>query len=136
MAKFNYEVCEKLLKAHENGLPLKTCAKYAGIDRKTLYNWLKRGKEAKTGKYCEFYDQWQKAEAIYQLYHLKKINDDKSWQSSRYLLQVTDPETYVIVDKVENKTEIKNNGLDKLAELYKENQKAWKERDKRNIREQ
>jgi len=97
--KFNEEIVEKLCTAHENGLPQKACAQYCGIDRKTLYRWLKKGEEAKRGKYRDFYMKWQKANAKFQLYHLKKINDSQSWMASQYLLQVTDPDAYVVAEK-------------------------------------
>ena len=97
--KFNEEITERLCTAHENGLPQKACASLCGIDRKTLYRWLKKGEEAKRGKYRDFYLKWQKANAKFQLYHLKKINDSQSWMASQYLLQVTDPDSYVVAEK-------------------------------------
>jgi len=97
--KFSEEIVERLCTAHENGLPQKACAQLCGIDRRTLYRWLKKGEEAKSGRYREFYLKWQKANAKFQLYHLKKINDSQSWMASQYLLQVTDPDSYVVAEK-------------------------------------
>ena len=97
--KFNDEIVDNLCTAHENGLPQKACAQLCGIDRKTLYRWLKRGEEAKSGKYKEFYLRWEKSHAKFQLYHLKKINDSKSWMASQYLLQVSDPDAFVVAEK-------------------------------------
>ena len=106
MAKFNEEICKELIIAHENGLPRNACASIVGINRRTLYDWLKKGEKAKTGKYHDFYLRWLKAEARFQAYHLKKINDSKSWAASQYLLQVTDPETYVVAEKQEMEANI------------------------------
>jgi len=106
MAKFNEEICKELIIAHENGLPRNACASIVGINRRTLYDWLKKGEKAKTGKYHDFYLRWLKAEARFQAYHLKKINDSKSWTASQYLLQVTDPETFVIAEKQEMEAKV------------------------------
>jgi len=106
MAKFNEEICKELIIAHENGLPRNACASIVGINRRTLYDWLKKGEKAKSGKYHDFYLRWLKAEARFQAYHLKKINDSKSWTASQYLLQVTDPETYVVAEKQEMEAKV------------------------------
>lgn len=108
MAKFNEEICKELIIAHENGLPKNACAGIVGINRRTLYDWLKKGEKAKSGKYRDFYLRWLKAEARFQAYHLKKINDSKAWTASQYLLQVTDPETYVVAEKQEMEANVKN----------------------------
>lgn len=105
--KFSEEIVKELCTLHENGLPKKSCAKYVGIDRGTLYNWIQKGKKAKSGKYKEFYDQWLKAEAKYELHHLNKINKSPSWMSSQYLLQVHDPDTYVIAEKQKLEADLK-----------------------------
>ena len=129
MAKFNEQICEEIIIAHENGLPQKACAGMVGIDRKTLYNWLQKGKKAKSGKFRDFYLRWLKAEARFQAYHLKKINDSKSWVASQYLLQVTDPDAYVVAEKKEvdakiesdNEVKIENKSVfDEITELDKE----------------
>ena len=106
MAKFNEDICRELIIAHENGLPRNACASIVGINRRTLYDWLKKGEKAKKGKYHDFYLRWLKAEARFQAYHLKKINDSKSWTASQYLLQVTDPETYVVAEKQEMESKV------------------------------
>ena len=104
--KFTKEICETLCTLHEDGLPQKTCADLVGIDRKTLYNWIQKGKKAKSGKYKEFYHQWQRANAKFIQTHQSHISENKDWRAHQYLLQVTDPETYVITEKTENETKI------------------------------
>ena len=125
MAKFNEEICKELIIAHENGLPRNACASIVGINRRTLYDWLKKGEKAKKGKYHEFYLRWLKAEARFQAYHLKKINDSKSWTASQYLLQVTDPEQFVVAEKKEieatTKNEVTTNYIDTLGIYDKSN---------------
>lgn len=107
MSKFNEEITKEIIKLYNNGIPLKHCASAVGIDRRTLHRWIDKGKNAKTGKYREFYIEIQKARAKFIAYHQKKINDSKDWRSSQYLLQVTDPEHYVLQDKLKVESESK-----------------------------
>lgn len=50
--------CEAISKGHSIGA---ACA-IVGINRQTYYNWYKRGKEAKSGKYRQFYCDVNNAE--------------------------------------------------------------------------
>lgn len=116
--KFNEQICKELCTAHENGLPLNACANLCGISRQSVHNWLKEGKNAKTGKKREFYNNWQRANARFQAYHLKKINDSKDWRASQYLLQVTSPDDYVIEEKTRINADVKQEtNLTEFAKL-------------------
>ena len=97
--KFNEQLCEELCTLHAEGLPQKSCADLVGIDRKTLYNWIQKGKNAKSGKYRQFYLNWLRASANFEREHLGHISDSTSWLAHQYLLQVKDPETYVVAEK-------------------------------------
>lgn len=97
--KFNEQICEELCALHSEGLPQKSCADLVGIDRKTLYNWIQKGKNAKSGKYRQFYINWIKAAAKFEREHLGHISDSTSWLAHQYLLQVKDPDTYVVAEK-------------------------------------
>lgn len=101
MVKFNEEICKELCQLHQEGLPRTSCADIVGINRRTLYDWLKKGENAKSGKYREFYLNWQKASALYEREHLQQIRGSPSWLAHQYLLQVKDPERYVIAEKQE-----------------------------------
>lgn len=113
--KFNEEISEELCTAHESGLPLTSCAKLVGLHRNTVGNWLRKGQSPRS-KYHQFYKNWQRANAEFQKYHLKKINDSKDWRASQYLLQVTSPSDYVLENKYkiesEQKVEVRS-GFDK-----------------------
>lgn len=127
MTKFNETICKEIIIAHENGLPKNACASIVGINRRTLYDWLKKGEKAKSGKYHDFYLRWLKADARFQMYHLKRINDSKQWQASQYLLQVTDPETYVVKEKreIEAKADLEARGFENLIEVFDASKKEW-----------
>ena len=105
--KFNDQICEELCTLHAEGLPQKTCADLVGIDRKTLYNWIQQGKKARSGKKRDFYIRWVRAAAKYEREHLNQISDSSSWLAHQYLLQVKDPETYVVAEKQQIEAETK-----------------------------
>ena len=104
--KFNEQLCEELCTLHAEGLPQKSCADIVGIDRKTLYNWIQKGKKAKSGKYRQFYINWLKASAKFEREHLSHISESTSWLAHQYLLQVKDPETYVVAEKQEMEAKV------------------------------
>ena len=106
VTKFNEQLCEELCTLHAEGLPQKSCADIVGIDRKTLYNWIQKGKKAKSGKYRQFYINWLKASAKFEREHLSHISESTSWLAHQYLLQVKDPEIYVVAEKQEMEANI------------------------------
>ena len=107
MAKFNEEICKEICDLHSEGLPQKSCADLVGINRRTLYDWIQKGKNAKSGKYKQFYQNWLKASAKYEREHLGEISGSNSWLAHQYLLQVKDPETYVVAEKQQIEAETK-----------------------------
>ena len=96
--------------SYGEGIPLKYCADIAGVDRRTIYNWMSKGEKAKSGKYRQFYIDMQKAKAKFIKENIKDIQSNKSWMAKQYLLQVTDPEQFVVAEKqqieAETKTEL------------------------------
>ena len=105
--KFSEEICECLVENYGKGLPLKYCADAVGIHRNTLLNWMKKGETAKSGKYRDFYLDMQRAKSKFIAHHIGKIQDNKSWMSSQYLLQVTDPDEFVVAEKQKIESETK-----------------------------
>lgn len=105
--KFSEELCECLVENYGKGLPLKYCADAVGIHRNTLLNWMKKGESARSGKYRDFYLDMQRAKSKFISHHLQKIQDNKSWMSSQYLLQVTDPDEFVVAEKQKIESETK-----------------------------
>ena len=105
--KFSTELCECIVEFHSQGTPLKYCADAVGIGRTTLYDWMKKGETAKSGKYRDFYLDMQRAKSKFIAHHIGKIQDNKSWMSSQYLLQVTDPDEFVVAEKQKIESETK-----------------------------
>ena len=89
------------------GIPLKYCADIVGVHRKTVYDWMNKGKKAKSGKHHDFYIEMQKAKSKFIAHHIDKIQGNKSWMSSQYLLQVTDPDEFVVAEKQKIESETK-----------------------------
>ena len=107
MAKFNEEICKCLVEFYADGIPLKYCADAVGINRSTIYDWMEKGAKAKSGKYKKFYLDMQKARAKFIQKNVKEIQDNKSWMAKQYLLQVTDPEQFVVAEKQQIEAETK-----------------------------
>lgn len=107
MAKFNEEVCKCIIENYSEGLTITDCADIAGVARETIHRWMKKGETARSGKYKQFYLDMLKARAKFKKHHIQKIADNKSWMASQYLLQVTDPETYVVAEKQQIESETK-----------------------------
>ena len=68
---------------------------------------MNKGKKAKSGKYRDFYLDMQRAKSKFISHHLQKIEANKSWMSSQYLLQVTDPDEFVVAEKQKIESETK-----------------------------
>lgn len=52
-SKFSPEVQEKIVSALTRGAYIETACTLAGVDKKTFYNWIRRGDEAGSGEYFE-----------------------------------------------------------------------------------
>jgi len=107
MAKFNEEICNCLTELYSDGIPLKYCADAVGIARSTIYDWMNKGEKAKSGKYRKFYQDMQRARAKFIQKNMKDIQENKSWMAKQYLLQVTDPEQFVVAEKQQIEAETK-----------------------------
>ena len=98
-SKFNEEICQCLIEFYSNGTPLKYCADAVGIKRQTVYNWMNKGKEARSGKYHQFYLDMQKARAKNINKNFQDIQNNKSWMAKQYALQCMDPDEFVVAEK-------------------------------------
>jgi len=72
--KLTPEVQGRITNAIAAGSYIETAAAYAGISKETLYDWLKTGAKAKTGKHKEFSDAVKKALAAGELRDLAVID--------------------------------------------------------------
>jgi transposase len=82
---------------------IETAAAAAGINKKTLYEWLKRGKQAQSGIYKEFSNAVEKALAISEIRELKTIKDHSAqyWQAAAWRLERRFPDRWGRKDKLQ-----------------------------------
>ena len=63
-SKFTDKYKRKILEATSLGCTRAIACKYAGMSESVLYDWLARGRQAKSGAYCDFYGEFARAEAM------------------------------------------------------------------------
>lgn len=106
MTKFNDTIAEQILINYENGLPLKHAASLVGVNPSTVWRWRKKGEKAKSGKYHNFYIKMLEARAKFIAYHLNILNNSDNDATHRYLLEVTDPDNFLVKTKLEHSGEL------------------------------
>lgn len=107
ITKFNKQICKEIITLYENGLPKTKCADFVGINRKTITDWYNKGRDCddEDNPYYQFYMGMLRAKAKFIMYHQKKINGSDDWRASKYLLEVTEPNTYVLEKRLNVKSE-------------------------------
>ena len=63
-SKFTDKYRRKILEATSLGCTRAIACKFAGMSESVLYDWLARGRQAKSGAYFDFYGDFQRAEAM------------------------------------------------------------------------
>ena len=81
MSKYCTEIVEEICGYIAEGLTQKDAAILADISDDTFHRWLKD--ESKS----EFYEGIKKAKVRNKKWHIDKISNDKSWQSSAWYLE-------------------------------------------------
>lgn len=64
MVKFNDDIRETIYELVSKGYTYKDICAVCGIVESTFYEWINRGKKAKSGKYKEFYLNVEKAKSL------------------------------------------------------------------------
>ena len=96
------EICNKI----KNGANRKTAALTSGITEQTFYNWIARGKQAKNGKYLEFFESIKKAEESLKEFYENKIKTAKSWTAAAWWLERKHPEEYRNRQQIEHSGDV------------------------------
>ena len=118
MVKFKEDVCKLLCDARSSGLIEEECAQLAGIHPSTLYRWLDRGANAKSGKYRKFFIDFMQANIEFRRYHRDKIAEHNDWHASQYLLQVNEMGKYNVTQKIESKVEAEVKAEVRLSDYF------------------
>lgn len=94
--KLTPELQEKICQAIRAGNYIETAAAYAGVNKSTLYDWLKRGGRAKSGKYKEFSNAVEKALAEAEVRDVFIIGKaaEENWQAAAWRLERKFPDRW------------------------------------------
>ncbi len=86
--KLNKEIQDMICSVLQRGGYIESAAAYAGISKKTLYNWLKKGHTQKTGKYKNFLYAVRKSQADAEVALLDGIYaaGKKHWAAYQWIL--------------------------------------------------
>ena len=116
-SKITKKMCDTLIDARKSGLTKTGCAKLVGIHRKTLQNWLY---DPKTPLQCKLAERWVGADAIYEQKLLQdlRMHSGKQWQATKYLLEVFNPDEYVVEKKQKNTVEANVKADVSLSDLF------------------
>jgi transposase len=97
--KLTAETQEKIVQAIRAGNYIETAAAYAGIDKKSLYTWLKRGNECPTGtnihaKFLQAVEQALATAEAQDVLIIGKAAKEGAWQASAWRLERKFPDRW------------------------------------------
>jgi hypothetical protein len=73
---------------------LETAADLVGIDRRSVYYWLKRGKRTRRRPYREFFLAFKKTMAVKEALNIKSVEEAGQWTARAWLLERSCPERW------------------------------------------
>jgi len=88
--KLTPELQQEIVKAIRLGNYIEVSAACAGICKQTLYNWLRRGERAKSGKYRQFLDAVQRAVAEAEVVNVGQVSraaTQGDWKAATWRLE-------------------------------------------------
>jgi len=127
--KISETVVSKICTAIKLGCTVQLAAGYAGIHVRTLYYWIQRGQEDKSGQYRDFFTRYKEAEAIGAVNNLACINSAAKggdWRAAAWILQTRHGFTQNAqqIDPLQEQVEAQQINVKELLASVKENQKA------------
>jgi transposase len=98
-SKLTKELQEEIITYIEGGNFPEQAARLVGVTDRTFYNWMKKGREAKTerGKFFQFFQAVKEAESFSEAYHvqnIRKASDNGKWTASAWFLERKFPERW------------------------------------------
>lgn len=105
LTKLTPELQEKIVKAVSLGNYIETSAAYAGVNKQSLYTWMKRGNRQKKGPFRDFLDAIKKAMAeaeIRDLENIRVISTNGNWQASAWRLERKFPKKWGRKERIEH----------------------------------
>ena len=127
--KISETVVSKICTAIKLGCTVQIAAGYAGIHVRTLYYWIQRGQEDKSGQYRDFFTRYKEAEAIGAVNNLACINSAAKggdWRAAAWILQTRHgfSQNAQQIDPLQEQVEAQQINVKELLASVKENQKA------------
>jgi hypothetical protein len=95
--KLTPESKDRIVQAIKLGATYEHAAAYGGVAYNTFNEWIKKGKDAKSGIYVEFHEAIKEAEGVGLVGWLQKIEDaanDGQWQAAAWKAERRYPEIY------------------------------------------
>jgi len=94
--KLTDDVQKQIIQVIEMGNYIETAAAYAGVSKDALYKWLRKGREAKKGKYYGFVNAIEKALAESEVRDVLNVTSaaSVSWQASAWRLERKFPDRW------------------------------------------
>lgn len=109
--KLNPQRQAMIIEALQLGMTIELASKYAGIEQKTFYNWMNRGRREGEGIYFQFLQAIEKAiakSALVNMAIIQKAAKEGTWQASAWIMErrhkyhaKQEPEVIVQIDAKE-----------------------------------
>ena len=109
--KLNPQRQAMIIEALQLEMPIELASKYAGIEQKTFYNWMNRGRREGEGIYFQFLQAIEKAiakSALVNMAIIQKAAKEGTWQASAWIMErrhkyhaKQEPEVIVQIDAKE-----------------------------------
>ena len=109
--KLNPQRQALIIEALQLGMTIELASKYAGIEQKTFYNWMNRGRREGEGIYFQFLQAIEKAiakSALVNMAIIQKAAKEGTWQASAWIMErrhkyhaKQEPEVIVQIDAKE-----------------------------------
>ena len=88
--KLNEQTKTKFLQGLKLGLTYDLAASYAGVDRTTIYNWMRRGQDETEGIYFDFFHAVKQSEGLCAAQCMTRIiraAENGQWQAAGWIME-------------------------------------------------
>lgn len=94
--KLTPEIQREICQVIAAGNYIKVAAEYVGLPPQRIFDWMKKGENAKSGRYREFYDAVKKAQKQAEIRNVAIIQEaaQKQWQAAAWYLERKHPERW------------------------------------------
>lgn len=104
--KLTAELTEEICNHIKQGNYAKTACALCNISESTYYDWIRRGKKAKSGKFLQFLQSIKNAEKFADAYFVQLIRQaaekhPMNWTAAAWLLERRNPEEWGNIERLE-----------------------------------